>query len=149
MKQQYPSIDDLIAQERNSIGGVDRWTSAGYGLVVGEKADSVTFEQAVQTAKAICPNVNMYAEYTDAYVFSQKEDLSFGGNSPLVILKVVRRLYEHDRLSGFWQRSHSQRFFTAGMKNSRRVVLLILPAAIFILCPAGDTASHIFAPRYR
>lgn len=32
MKQQYPSIDDLIAQERNSIGGVDRWTSAGYGL---------------------------------------------------------------------------------------------------------------------
>ena len=87
MKQQYPSIDDLIAQERNSIGGVDRWTSAGYGLVVGEKADSVTFEQAVQTAKAICPNVNMYAEYTDAYVFSQKEDLSFGENSPLVILK--------------------------------------------------------------
>ena len=41
----------------------------------------------MQTAKAICPNVNMYAEYTDAYVFSQKEDLSFGGNSPLVILK--------------------------------------------------------------
>ena len=87
MKQQYPSIDDLIAQERNSIGGVDRWTSAGYGLVVGERTDPVTFEQAVQTAKAICPNVNMYAEYTDAYVFSQKEDLSFGGNSPLVILK--------------------------------------------------------------
>ena len=87
MKQQYPSIDDLIAQERNSIGGVDRWTSARYGLVVGERADPVTFEQAVQTAKAICPNVNMYAEYTDAYVFSQTEDLSFGGNSPLVILK--------------------------------------------------------------
>ena len=44
MKQQYPSIDDLIAQERNSIGGVDRWTSAGYGLVVGERADPVTFD---------------------------------------------------------------------------------------------------------
>lgn len=55
MKQQYPSIDDLIAQERNSIGGVDRWTSAGYGLVVGEKADSVTFEQGCADCQGHLP----------------------------------------------------------------------------------------------
>lgn len=87
MNQQYPSIDDLIAQERNGLDGVDRWTSAGYSFTGVERAAPVNFEQAVQNAKAICPGINVYAEYTDAYVFSRMEDLNFGGNVPLVILK--------------------------------------------------------------
>lgn len=50
-------------------------------------ADTFSFESALRLAKKLCPAINYCMEYTDAYVFSEKEDMSFGGNSPVVILK--------------------------------------------------------------
>lgn len=48
----------------------------------------VSFDDAMCRARALKPNIDNCMEYEDAYVFaSHADDLSFGGDGPVVILK--------------------------------------------------------------
>ena len=47
----------------------------------------ITYEEALRRAKACWDEVDYVTDQTDAYVFSKKDDLSFGGNSPVAVLK--------------------------------------------------------------
>ena len=46
-----------------------------------------TYEQALKKAKKLKPSVDSCTEYTDAFMFSQQNDVGFGGNGPVVIMK--------------------------------------------------------------
>ena len=48
----------------------------------------ITLERAKRKATRLRPDVNRCVEYDDAFVFSNKDDVSFGGNEPVVILKI-------------------------------------------------------------
>ncbi|MBY4797448.1 hypothetical protein K6V98_03635 [Collinsella sp. AGMB00827] len=47
----------------------------------------ITFNEAKEKAKKLFPSANYFSEYEDAFVFSDYEDCSIGGSSPLVVLK--------------------------------------------------------------
>lgn len=47
----------------------------------------ITFEDALNRAKDCWDEVDYVTDQTDAYVFSKKDDLSFGGNGPVAVLK--------------------------------------------------------------
>ena len=47
----------------------------------------MNFEEAKKKAKKLRKDVDFCQEYEDAYIFSKKDDVSFGGQSPVVILK--------------------------------------------------------------
>lgn len=47
----------------------------------------MTYEQAMKKAKKLNPAVDTCTEYTDAYVFSQTHDVSFGGDGPVAVMK--------------------------------------------------------------
>lgn len=47
----------------------------------------LTYEQALEKAKAIKPQINRYCEFKGAYAFSFDDGPADGGESPVVILK--------------------------------------------------------------
>lgn len=47
----------------------------------------ITYEQALKKALACSDEFNYCVERTDAFVFSKKDDMSFGGNGPVAVLK--------------------------------------------------------------
>ena len=48
----------------------------------------VSFDDAMCRARALKPNIDNCMEYEDAYVFaSHADDMTFGGDGPVVILK--------------------------------------------------------------
>ena len=47
----------------------------------------ITYEQALKKAQKLNKSVNYCMEYTDAFVFSDKNDDDIGGNGPVVIMK--------------------------------------------------------------
>lgn len=67
----------------------------------------ITYEQALKKAMKLNTSVNYCTEYTDAYVFSDHNDDSIGGNGPVVILKedgsAVNMTYYIDSTKGAYQ----------------------------------------------
>lgn len=49
----------------------------------------VTYEEALQLATARRSDVDYCTEHEDAFVFSKMDELSFGGNGPVVVLKAT------------------------------------------------------------
>ena len=47
----------------------------------------MNFEEAKKKAKELRKDIDYCQEYEDAYIFSKKDDNSFGGQGPVVILK--------------------------------------------------------------
>lgn len=48
----------------------------------------MTYEKALKKAKKLKPNIDNCMEYSDAFVFgSHADDMNFGGDGPVVILK--------------------------------------------------------------
>ncbi len=47
----------------------------------------ITYEEALAKAKRCWSDVDYVTDQTDAYVFSKKDDFSFGGNGPVAVLK--------------------------------------------------------------
>ena len=47
----------------------------------------ISYDEARQKAKELWNEVDYCTEYADAYVFSKKDDLSIGGNSPIAVMK--------------------------------------------------------------
>lgn len=53
---------------------------------------SISYEDAFKKAKELKGNIDNCMEYSDAYVFaSHADDLSFGGDGPVVIMKNTGR----------------------------------------------------------
>lgn len=48
---------------------------------------AVGFDEALAIAKSHWGEVDYCTEYEAAYSFSKKDDMSFGGNSPVVVMK--------------------------------------------------------------
>ncbi|MDO4807586.1 MAG: hypothetical protein Q4A07_10090 [Coriobacteriales bacterium] len=48
---------------------------------------AVDFDKAVGIAKQCWDEVDYCIEYAGAYVFSVKDDMSFGGNGPVAVMK--------------------------------------------------------------
>ena len=68
----------------------------------------ITYDAAHKTAKKLWSEIDYCTEYDNAYVFSKKDDMSFGGNGPVVILKnsgeALDFTYYLDNLSGKYMR---------------------------------------------
>lgn len=47
----------------------------------------ITYEQALKKAQKLNKSINYCMEYTDAFVFSDKDSEEIGGNGPVVIMK--------------------------------------------------------------
>jgi len=47
----------------------------------------VTYEEALQLAISCRSDVDYCTEHEDAFIFSKKDELCFGGNGPVVVLK--------------------------------------------------------------
>jgi hypothetical protein len=47
----------------------------------------ITYEEALEKARECWDEVNFCMDQTDAFVFSKKGDMSFGGNGPVAVLK--------------------------------------------------------------
>ena len=47
----------------------------------------MNYESAKKKALKLRPDVDICREHTDAYIFSVQNDVSFGGDGPVVILK--------------------------------------------------------------
>lgn len=47
----------------------------------------ITYEEALKKARECWSEVNYFMDQTDAFVFSKKGDLSFGGNGPVAVIK--------------------------------------------------------------
>jgi len=52
-------------------------------------AEMVDFHDAMTLAKSCWSEVDYCEEYDDAYIFSKRGDMSFGGNGPVVVLKAT------------------------------------------------------------
>lgn len=50
---------------------------------------AISFEEALRMAVRCWDEVDYVTEYEDAYVFSRYDDMSFGGNSPVVVMKAT------------------------------------------------------------
>ena len=50
---------------------------------------AVTYEEALRIAVSCWAEVDYVTEYEDAFVFSRYDDMSFGGNSPVVVMKAT------------------------------------------------------------
>lgn len=51
----------------------------------------IEFSEAKRLALSCWGEVDYCMEYADAFIFSKKDDLSFGGNGPVVVLKANGR----------------------------------------------------------
>ena len=47
----------------------------------------VGYEEALSIARGCCAEVDYVTELPGAFVFSKRDDMSFGGNGPVVVLK--------------------------------------------------------------
>lgn len=47
----------------------------------------ITYDDALAKARECWSDVNYCLDQTDAFVFSKKDDMSFGGNAPVAVLK--------------------------------------------------------------
>ena len=47
----------------------------------------VSFTEAVERARGCWDQVDYVVEEPDGFIFSKKDDFSFGGNGPVVVLK--------------------------------------------------------------
>lgn len=47
----------------------------------------MNYEAAKKKALKLRPDIDICREHTDAFIFSVKDDISFGGDGPVVILK--------------------------------------------------------------
>ena len=52
---------------------------------------AVDFSKAVGIAKECWDEVDYCTEYASAYVFSKMDDMSFGGNGPIAVMKTDGR----------------------------------------------------------
>ncbi len=55
----------------------------------------ISYTQACKKAKECWDEVDYCTEHPGAYVFSKKDDLSFGGNSPVVVLKETGECWNY------------------------------------------------------
>ena len=97
----------LFAQansDANRITGHDGWRSAeemarrgredGKAvrvISVPDAQEEITYEEALRIAVNCWDEVDYVTEYEDAYVFSRYDDMSFGGNSPVAVMKADGR----------------------------------------------------------
>lgn len=47
----------------------------------------ITYEEALARAKCVREDLNYCLEYEDCFMFNNKDDISFGGEEPVVVLK--------------------------------------------------------------
>ena len=69
----------------------------------GEENLEIPYSAARDIAAELYPEINYCMEYTDAYIFSDKDYIGFGGKSPIVILKKtgeVLSMVEYTNASG-------------------------------------------------
>jgi len=52
---------------------------------------NITFEAAKEKAKKLNSDVNFCEEWTNAWIFSDRNNMSFGGSGPVVVLKYSGR----------------------------------------------------------
>ena len=52
----------------------------------------ITFGEANSIAKKLRKDIDVCMEHTDAYIFSRQNDISFGGDDPVVVLKKMEGL---------------------------------------------------------
>ena len=53
----------------------------------GGRRMTMTFKKAEKIARGLKENIDFCQEYEDAFIFSKKDELSIGGDGPVVILK--------------------------------------------------------------
>ena len=58
---------------------------------IAERGGQRSYEEALRIAVKCWDEVDYVTEYEDAYVFSRYDDMSFGGNSPVAVMKADGR----------------------------------------------------------